>query len=61
MSAGTHEFIFDRETRRMVCGRCGGVMNECAELCCGHWPELSEDMLRRGYKPSVVDDPTEGW
>lgn len=32
---GEHEFIFNRETRRMVCVKCGGVMNECPKVCSG--------------------------
>ncbi len=28
-----HAFVFDRESRRMLCQGCGGVMNECEEYC----------------------------
>ena len=28
-----HDFEFNRDTRRMVCSRCGGKMNEVPERC----------------------------
>lgn len=28
-----HAFVFDRQTRRFVCEKCGGVMNECPARC----------------------------
>ena len=30
-----HDFRFNRDTRRMVCHRCGGVMGECEHTCKG--------------------------
>lgn len=30
-----HDFWFNRETRRMVCEKCGGLMNECPPICPG--------------------------
>lgn len=28
-----HDFVLNRETRRMQCSRCGGIMNECEPTC----------------------------
>lgn len=44
---GQHVFEFDRETRRMVCAKCGGVMNECPELCMGR-KETNEESTQEG-------------
>lgn len=30
-----HAFWLDTKTRRMVCEKCGGLMNECQPICAG--------------------------
>lgn len=30
-----HQFELNRETRRMVCAKCGGIMNETPPNCTG--------------------------
>jgi hypothetical protein len=40
MTGSLHDFRFDRESRRMVCEKCRGLMNQVPVYCLGKPPRI---------------------